>query len=94
MEQELKDEWAKAMDSLLTLPMDKRRHFALLLVSLAKCYADSDHWKAVILINNDDALLTFSAGATEFECAEMLQTANDAVLLAAGLDAPEKGMMN
>lgn len=94
MEQELKDEWAKAMDSLMSLSSDKRRHFALLLVSLAKCYADKDNWKAVILIHNDDALLTFSAGADEYEAAGMLQMANDAVTIAATAGAPDKGMMN
>ena len=94
MEQKLKDEWAAAMDSLLKLHPDKRKHFALLLVSLVKCYTDSDEWKAVILINNKDALLTFSAGATEFEAAEMLQMANDAILLAATDDAPAKEMFN
>lgn len=94
MEQELKDEWAKAMASLMDMPSDKRKHFALLLVNLAKCYADKDHWKAVILINNDDALLTFSAGADEYEAAGMLQMANDAVSIAAAADAPDRGMMN
>ena len=50
MEQKLKDEWAKALDSLMELPSDKRRHFALLLVNLAKCYIDDSGWKAVILV--------------------------------------------
>lgn len=94
MEQQLKDEWASAMESLLTLEKEKRRHFALLLVHLAKCYVDDDHWKAVVIINNDESLLTFSAGATEFEAAELLQMANDAVLLAATADAPEREMFN
>lgn len=94
MEQKLKDEWKTAMDSLLTLHPDKRKHFALLLVSLVKCYTENDKWKAVILINNEDALLTFSAGADEAEAAEMLRLANDAVLLAATADAPPKEMFN
>ena len=94
MEQELRDEWAKAMASLMDLPSERRRHFALLLVNLAKCYDIASGWKAVILINNDDALLTFSAGADEYEAAQMLQMANDAVTIAATADAPEKQMYN
>ena len=94
MEQSLKDEWASAIEHLMGLDADKRRHFALLLVSLVKCYTDKNNWKAVILINNDDALLTFSAGATEAESIEMLQMANDAVLMAATADAPDREMFN
>ena len=94
MEQELKDEWAKAMESLVDMPAEKRKHFALLLVNLAKCYADKDHWKAVILIQNEDALLTFSAGADEYEAANMLQVANEVVITVSALDAPEREMYN
>lgn len=94
MEQKLKDEWAKALESLMDLCPEKRRHFALLLVNLAKCYADQDHWKAVIIIDNSTEMLTFSAGATEFEAAQMLQLANDVVSIAATADAPEREMYN
>lgn len=94
MEKELKDEWDKALESLLEMPSDRRKHFALLLVNLAKCYDLNTGWKAVILIHNDDALLTFSAGADEYEAAGMLQMANDAVTIAATADAPDKGMFN
>ena len=94
MDQKMKSEWDTAIDTLMNIDPDRRRHFALLLVSLVKCYTNSDEWKAVILIHNQDALLTFSAGATEAESAEMLQTANEAVMLAATADAPPKEMFN
>ena len=94
MEQKLKDEWVEAMNSLMEMPAEQRRHFALLLVNLAKCYADKDNWKSVVLIQNHDALLTFSVGANEAEAAEMLQVANDAVLMAATADAPAREMFN
>ena len=94
MDKELRDEWAEAVNSIMEMDAHKRRHFALLLVSLAKCYTDMEHWKAVILINNTDSLLTFSAGADEAEAAEMLRRANDAVLMAATADAPPKEMFN
>lgn len=94
MDKKLTTEWEAAIDALMNTDPDKRRHFALLLVSLVKCYTNSDEWKAVILIHNQDALLTFSAGATEAESAEMLQTANEAVMLAATADAPPKEMFN
>ena len=87
-------EWSEAIDQLMELEPARRKHFAMLVVSLAKCYTKKDEWKAVVLINNEEALMTFSAGADEYEVANMLQIANDAVLLAAGHDAPEKGMMN
>ena len=94
MDQKLKDEWASALESLMDMCPDRRRHFAMLLINLAKCYIDKDHWKAVIIIDNSNELLTFSAGATEFEAAEMLQLANDVVTMAATADAPEREMYN
>ena len=94
MDKDLKAEWKEAIDSIMEMDSHRRRHFALLLISLAKCYTQKDEWKAVILINNADALLTFSAGADEAEAAEMLKLANDAVLLAATADAPPKEMFN
>lgn len=94
MDKELKEDWDKALESLMDMSTEKRRHFALLLVNLAKCYTMKDTWKAVVLINNEDALLTFSAGADEAEAAEMLKLANDAVLIAATADAPARDMFN
>lgn len=94
MDKKLTDAWAESMSALMHIDPDRRRHFALLLVSLVKCYTNNDEWKAVILIHNQDALLTFSAGADEAEAAEMLQTANEAVMLAATADAPPKEMFN
>ena len=94
MDKDLKAEWKEAIDSIMGMDSHRRRHFALLLISLAKCYTQKDGWKAVILITNADALLTFSAGADEAEAAEMLKMANDAVLLAATADAPPKEMFN
>lgn len=94
MDKKLKDEWAEALDSLLTMEASKRKHFAMLIVSLAKCYTINDEWQAVVIVHNEDALLTFSVGADEAQAAEMLQHANDAVLLAATTDAPPKEMFN
>ena len=94
MDEEVNNAWHSTIDELMDLDEHKRKHFALLLVHLAKCYTDRNHWKAVIIVNNDDELLTFSAGATEFEAAEMLQLANDVVTMAATADAPEREMYN
>ena len=94
MDQELKDEWAQAINDIMEMDSHKRRHFALLLISLAKCYTKSEEWMAVILIKNPEALLTFSAGADEAEAAEMLKVANETFLLAATADAPPKEMFN
>jgi len=94
MDQELKDEWTEAINDIMAMDSHKRKHFALLLISLAKCYTKSEEWMAVILIKNPEALLTFSAGADEAEAAEMLKVANETFLLAATADAPPKEMFN
>ena len=49
---------------------------------------------ATIIISRDDNLMLFSAGATEFECADMLGRANELIHEVAAADAPEKGMFN
>lgn len=94
MEKELKDQWETSMEQIMNLGAAKRKHFAMLLVSLAKCYADSDNHKAVILIDNDDALLTFSAGADEMDAAEMIARAHEMMTAVNMADAPAKEMFN
>lgn len=93
MDKEIKDHWENAMGMLMALPASKRRHFALLLVNLADCYAD-EGVMATVIISRDDHLMLFSAGATEFECAEMLQKANEMVHAVATADAPAKELFN
>ena len=94
MDKEMRADWDRAIESLMGMEEDKRKHFALLIVSLAKCYTDQDKWKAVILIENDDSLLTFSAGATEYEAGTMLAKANEVVQMVATADAPDREMFN
>lgn len=94
MDQELKDQWRHSMDMLMQLSEPKRKHFAMLLMSLADCYDDENDASALVLLSTDDRLVMFSAGATEFECSEMLQKASELVHAVATADAPEKGMFN
>lgn len=93
MDKEITDQWTASMEKIMKLPTGKRKHFALLLVNLADCYADEDVM-ATIIISRDDNLMLFSAGATEFECADMLGRANELIHEVAAADAPEKGMFN
>ena len=94
MDKKLVDEWSAAVDSLMDLHPAKRKHFALMILSIAKCYTDSDHNKAVILVHNEDALMTFSAGADEMEAAEMVQKAHELMTTVNMADAPAKEMFN
>lgn len=101
MDKEMKDKWAASMDKLLHLPKTKRDHFALLLVSLADCYANDeaddgagDGAKAVVLISRDDTLALFSAGAAEDDCMDLLIRATELLTACATADAPPKEMFN
>lgn len=97
MDQEMKDKWAASMDRLLHLPKTKRDHFALLLVSLADCYANDEadeNAKAVVLISRDDTLALFSAGAAEADCMDLLIRATELLTACATADAPPKEMFN
>ena len=92
MDKEVTDAWASTIDKLSNLSTERRKHFALLLVNLADCYADDA--SAVVLIHRDDNLMMFSAGATEFDAAEMLNRANELVSVMVTADAPAKEMFN
>jgi hypothetical protein len=92
MDKEVVDAWESTIDKLGNLSPERRKHFALLLVNLADCYADDA--SAVILIHRDDNLMLFSAGATEFDAADMLSRANTLVNAVVTAEAPPKEMFN
>lgn len=94
MEQELTNRWEHALAKILALPAEKRKHFALMLVNLADCYDDDNDCAAVVLVHRENNLVMFSAGATEFECSEMLNKANELVHAVVTADAPAKELFN
>lgn len=94
MDKELTDQWEKSMAKILALPSERRKHFALLLVTLADCYDEESDAAAVVLVHRDTNLVMFSAGATEFECVDMLGRANELVHAVATADAPAREMFN
>ena len=87
-------EWSEAIDQLMELEPARRKHFAMLVVSLAKCYTKKDEWKAVVLINNEEALMTFSVGADEMDAAQIVMAAAEVMNAYVTANAPEKGMFN
>lgn len=87
-------EWDAAVEHLMNLGPEKRKHFALLVVHLSRCYLNSDEWKAVVLVNKEDALMTFSVGADEFEAAQIVHAAAEVMNAYVTADAPEKEMFN
>ena len=94
MDKEMSDKWDATVEELMELSSEKKTHFALLTMRLAECYKNEHASKAVILIDTGESLLTFSAGATEYECAAMLQAANEVVNDFVTADAPAKEMFN
>jgi len=94
MDKEMSDKWDATVEELMELSSEKKTHFALLTMRLAECYKKDNVSKAVIIIDTGDSLLSFSAGATEYECAAMLQAANEVVNDFVTADAPAKEMFN
>lgn len=94
MEQEDMKLWDKTINELMEMPPQKRKHFAAMIMALAKCYIDNNTNKAVVLINNEDALVTFCAGADEYDAAQIVQMANDVLCGVVTADAPPKEMFN
>ena len=60
MKRKMKEEWAGTLTLLEDLSDEKRMHFALLLSKLAKCYVEDSGYKAVLLVDDDDHLMTIS----------------------------------
>lgn len=94
MDQLKTDAWKKALDRLNACPPDKRDHYAMIITALADCYGEGAPAKAVVLIERDDCLGMFSAGAEAMVAAEMVGRANAAFHVSVMADAPEKGMFN
>lgn len=90
----LKAEWADTLTLLEELSDDKRTHFALVLSKLAKCYVDDNGYRAVLLVDNNDHLMTISVGATEMECMEILNKAQEVMGMVVTEDAPAREMFN
>jgi hypothetical protein len=90
----LKAEWAETLTLLEDLSDDKRTHFALVLSKLAKCYVDDNKSKAVLLVDTESHLMTISVGATEMDCADMLNRACEVMGMVVTEDAPSREMFN
>jgi len=54
---------------------------------------DGGH-KAVLLVDNNDHLMTISVGATEMECMEILNKAQEVMGMVVTEDAPAREMFN
>ena len=94
MDQITREAWESTVSKLMDMPSDKRKHFAMLLMNLADCYVDGGDSAAVVLVHNDDELLTFCAGATEFEAYEIIQRAQKTLEHVVTADAPAKELFN
>lgn len=97
MEQTVKEMWEETLVNLGEMSDEKRKHFALLLITLAQCYDPDSDAKAVLVVqdaNGGDALAMFSIGATEMDSAEMVGRANEIVNAMVTADAPAKEMFN
>jgi hypothetical protein len=94
MDQLTQASWEATIDQLSQRDEGLRKHFAQLILMLAKCYDPDTKYKAVVLINTKDSLLTFCAGADEMELVDMLSQAHDTVQAIVLQDAPPKEMFN
>lgn len=92
VKEDLRSVWESAIDKLLEMPEGKRKHFAMLIVALAKCYTKEETEKAVVLIDNEDSLAFFSVGADEYDAFKIIERAHKLMADVHTLDAPEKGL--
>ena len=86
--------WERMLADIRIASPEKQKHFAHMILSLAKCYIDDLPHKAVVLIDTGESLVTYAAGADEMDMADMLMRSSEvtnAVLMA---DAPPKEFFN
>lgn len=93
-QKKMKAEWADTLTLLEDLTDEKRMHFALLLSKLAKCYVEDGDHRAVLLVDNGSHLMTISVGASEMECVEILNKAQEIMGMVVTEDAPAREMFN
>lgn len=93
-QKKMKAEWADTLTLLEDLTDEKRMHFALLLSKLAKCYVEDGDHRAVLLVDNGSHLMTISVGASEMECVEILNKAQEIMGAVVTEDAPAREMFN
>jgi hypothetical protein len=86
--------WERMVADIQKVGPEKRKHFAQMVMTLAKCYIDDFEHKAIVLIDAGDSLLTFCAGADEMEMADMLIRASELANAVTMADAPPKEMFN
>ena len=93
MEQSINQAWNEAVKSLDGLSPEKRKHLALLIINIAACYSDTGD-AGVVVIHRGEELIFFSANADDFECAQLISKANEAISNIVCQDAPAKEMFN
>ena len=94
MDKVSKDAWDTTVEHLSKRDEGVRDHFAQMIMLLAKCYdMDAPH-RAVVLVDNGEALLTFCAGADEMDMASMIGQANELAQALTLRNAPPKEMFN
>jgi hypothetical protein len=94
MDQLTQASWEATIDQLSQRDEGLRKHFAQLILMLAKCYDPDSPHKAVVLVDTGDALMTFCAGADDMELAHMVGHANELAQAVLLQDAPPKEMFN
>jgi hypothetical protein len=87
--------WNAAISSLSELSVDQRKHFATLLIHLAKCYQDDSNHKALIFVDTGPiSMLTFAINANEAEAANIINDAYTVMHAMITADAPDRDMYN
>lgn len=94
MDQLTQESWDATIEQLSKNSEGMRKHFAQLILMLAKCYDPDAPHKAVVLVDTGDVLMTFCAGADDMELARMVGHANSLAQALTVQDAPPKEMFN
>jgi hypothetical protein len=88
------DLWERMVTDIQKASPEKRKHFAQMVMLLAKCYIDELDHKAVVIVDTGKSVVTFAAGADEMEMADLVMQAHEATQAITMYDAPPKELFN
>lgn len=94
MNDQIKAQWAEALDMLNSCDKAQRDHFVKMVLLMAKCFGANATHSATLLVKTEESLIIVAANCDDMEMAEIVQHASELTLSVSTADAPERSMYN
>jgi hypothetical protein len=94
MDDQIKAQWAEALEMLNKCDKSQRDHFVKMVLLTAKCFGPNATHAATLLVKTDETLVIVAANCDDMEMAEIVQHASALTVSISTADAPERSMYN